>query len=75
MKGGSRSTKAAMKRGRRVAGEATVRSTPLGAGWRCDPRDDQRNRGETLHGSILRLFGIVGWLDSCPTQDEPGAGS
>jgi len=39
-----------------------VRCTPLSAGWRRDPRDDQRDRGETLHENILRLFGIVGWL-------------
>jgi hypothetical protein len=51
-----------MKRGHRVAGEATVRCTPLRAGWTRGPRDYQRDRSETLHGDILRLFGIGGWL-------------
>ena len=51
-----------MKRGHGVARDATVRCTPLRAGWERDPSDDQRDRGETLHGNILRLFGIVGWL-------------
>jgi hypothetical protein len=45
-----------MRRGTGVAGDAAMRTTTLGTGWKRYPCDDQRDRGETLHEEILRLF-------------------
>jgi hypothetical protein len=39
-----------------VAREASARYGALGAGWKRNSNDNQRNRGETLHEDILRLF-------------------
>jgi hypothetical protein len=39
-----------------VAREVAARCGPLGASRKRNPNSNQRNRGETLHEDILRLF-------------------
>jgi hypothetical protein len=53
---GSRSAEASARRLCGVAREAAARCCALSAGRNSQPHDNQRDRGETLHENILRLF-------------------
>jgi hypothetical protein len=65
---------ARMGSGRRMAGEPGMASTTscvvLGAHRKSVQSDDQRDRGETLHGDILRLFDFQRWQPSPVAADS-----
>ena len=58
---GNRSAGTSVKSLSGVAREAAARCGPLGASRKRNPNSNQRNRGETLHEDILRLFAHCGW--------------